>query len=342
MKRIGALLVTLCAALSLQAGESWLFIKPLNYYYDEAKLFVMTDLLKQELQVQGSMSVKMVERPEKNPPDIENDINARKEALSLTQTDVGFSGKISQMENTVFLFFFKWNSGGEIVYQERVSVPIGEDAEALVSRLAKCLITNEKFGKTATSSNITAKDSKQSRRKAGNAMLIARAGMLYPYGESFSVLSSTGSFYNSSTGMYETRYEYDEGNTFSGEFGIGYDINFMILEGMMGFDGNRQFYFNIGGEYLFLQGDFCPYAGGEVGVALVNKASIGYYDYNGSSIDENELEKDSDGFFAGLRVGVLLFRNHTVKFMPEIRAINVFNKDWDNGIRASIGMMIGF
>jgi len=40
---------------------------------------------------------------------------------------------------------------------------------------------------------------------------------------------------------------------------------------------------------------------------------------------------------------VLLFRNHTVKFMPEIRAIQVFNKGhWDNGIRATIGMMLSF
>jgi hypothetical protein len=61
-----------------------------------------------------------------------------------------------------------------------------------------------------------------------------------------------------------------------------------------------------------------------------------------AAVPENELEKDSDGFYGGLRVGVLLFRNHTVKFMPEIRAINVFNDDWDKGLRATIGMILSF
>jgi hypothetical protein len=323
-------IVILFAAARVQAGEKWLFVKPINYYYDEAKLFVMTDLLKQEIQVQGSLQVKMVEHPEKGP-DLENSQADRKEALTLTGTAVGFSGKISRIDNTVFIFLFKWNSNGDIVFQERISVPVGEDAEALVARLAKCLITHEKFGRTATSGTITVRDSKQPRRKSGSAMLLGRAGILYPYGTSFRVKDVDYSW-DSSTGTYDTTYV--DGNTFSAEFGMAYDVNYMILEGVMGFDGGRDLYLSIGGEYLLLQGDFCPYVGGEVGVALVNKASF--------TSDSDELEKDSDGFSAGLRVGVLLFRNHTVKFMPEIRAINVFNKDWDKGIRATIGMMMAF
>jgi hypothetical protein len=342
MKTRLAVMATVAMIVSAFGGDTWLFVKPLNYYYDEAKLFVITDLLKQEVSVQGAVDVKMVERPQ-NGPDLENDAAARKEALSLTKTNVGFSGKISQMENTVFIYFFKWNSSGEIVFNERISVPVGEDAEALVIRLAKCLVTNEKFNKTGTAGTITMKDGKQSRRKSGSIMLIGRTGILYPYKNSFRVLNETGSIYNSMTGTYEPTYTYSEGNTFSMEFGIGYDINYMILEGMMGFDGTRDLCFTIGGEYLLLQGDFCPYIGGEVGVAIVNKATTDLYDYSGGTgIDENELEKDSDGFYGGLRVGVLLFRNHTVKFMPEIRAINVFNDDWDKGLRATIGMILSF
>lgn len=339
MKTRLVMLATVAMIFSAFGGETWLFVKPLNYYYDEAKLFVMTDLLKQEVSVQGAIDVKMVERPQ-NGPDLENDAAARKEALSLTKTNVGFSGKISQMENTVFIYLYKWNASGDIVYNERISVPVGEDAEALITRLAKCLVTNEKFAKTATAGTITMKDTKQSRRQTGSIMVIGRTGILYPYKHSFRVLSSTGSVYDT-TGYRET-YGYDEGNTFSMEFGIGYDVNYMILEGMIGFDGTRDFCFTIGGEYLLLPGDIAPYIGGEVGVALVNKASIGMYDYSGTGINEKNLEKDSDGFYGGLRVGVLLFRNHTVKFMPEIRAINVFNKDWDKGIRATIGMMMAF
>jgi hypothetical protein len=330
MKTRLVILATVSMIFSAFSGDVWLFVKPLNYYYNEAKLFVMTDLLKQEVQVQGSVEVKMVERPE-NGPDLENDAAARKEALSLTKTNVGFSGKISQMENTVFIYTFKWNSSGEIVYQERISVPLGEDAEALITRLAKCIVNNEKFNKTATAGTITMKDGKQSLRKSGSVMFIGRTGILYPWNESFRVMEESGSGYS-----------YKEGNTFSMEFGIGYDVDYMILEAMMGFDGTRDLCFTIGGEYLFLQGDFVPYVGGEVGVAIVNKAESDMYNYNGTGIDEESLEKDSDGFYGGLRVGVLLFRNHTIKFMPEIRAINVFNKDWDKGLRATIGVMLAF
>lgn len=330
MKTRLIILATVSMIFSAFGGDVWLFVKPLNYYYDEAKLFVMTDLLKQEVQVQGAVEVKMVERPQ-NGPDLENDAAARKEALSLTKTNTGFSGKISQMENTVFIYLFKWNLSGEIVYQERISVPVGEDAEVLITRLAKCLVTHEKFNKTATAGTITMRDGKQSRRKSGSIMLIGRTGILYPLDESFRVMEERGS-----------EYSYNEGNAFSMEFGIGYDVNYMIIEGMLGFDGTRDFCFTIGGEYLLLQGDIAPYVGGEVGVALVNKASIGMYDYSGTGLDEDDLEKNSDGFYGGLRFGVLFFRNHTMKFMPEIRAINVFNEDWDKGIRATIGMILSF
>jgi hypothetical protein len=203
-------------------------------------------------------------------------------------------------------------------------------------------VTNEKFNKTATAGTITMKDSKKSRRQNGSIMVIGRAGILYPIRNSFRVVKEVASVYDTSKYQYNPVYGYDEGNAFSMEFGIGYDVNYMILEGMIGFDGTRDLNFTIGGEYLLMQGDFAPYVGGEVGVALVNKAETSIYDYSGTGINEAELEKNSDGFYGGLRVGVLLFRNHTVKFMPEIRAINVFNDDWDKGIRATIGMMLSF
>ena len=337
MKKYFILMLLLVAWTSISARDTWLFVRPINFYYDPAKLFVLTDLLKQELQVQKNISVKIVDRPE-NGPDLETDAEARKDALKQTQTDIGFSGKISQIESTVFIYIYKWNSSGAIVYQERTSVPVGDDPEAIVNRLARCLITHEKFVTTATSSTVTVKETRQPRRKNGSISLLGRAGMLYPYGESFRVKTINYNW-DAMTSTYDT--VYNEGNTFGMEFGVAYDVNYVIVEGTMGFDGSRDLYFNIGGEYVFEnilgQSDFCPYVGGEVGVTLVNKASSDFY---GSSQDE--LEKDSDGFSGGLRVGILLFRNHSIKFMPEIRGINVFNKDWDNGIRATIGMMINF
>jgi hypothetical protein len=51
-------------------------------------------------------SIKIVERPQ-NGPDLESDAKARKEALEMTGTDVGFSGKFSQIDNTVFMFIYK-------------------------------------------------------------------------------------------------------------------------------------------------------------------------------------------------------------------------------------------
>lgn len=324
MKKYFSIIALLLSVGSLQAKDSWLFVRPLNYYYDAAKLFVITDQLKQEVQVQGNVEVKLVERPE-NGPDLESDASARKEALSLTTTMTGFTGKISQMENTVFISVLKWNSSGDIVYQERFSLPIGEDIEAVISRLATCLVTNEKFNKTGNPDNITVKETKNPRRKQGAMVLLARAGMLYPIGTSFRV--KTNDYYS-----IDTVTSYTEGTTSSFEIGLGYDISYMIMEAVVGFDGSRDAYCNIGGEYLFGKGDFCPYAGGEVNVSLVNKAAF-------STSSSQADEKDSDGFGVGLRVGVLIFRNSTIKFMPEIRAINVFNKDWDKGIRLTIGIM---
>lgn len=342
MKKCMVFLMLLFVVVSLQAKETWLFIRPISLYYDAAKLFVICDLLKQELQVQGSADIKMVERPE-NGPDLESDAKARKEALGLTGTDVGFTGKVSQIDNAVFFYVYKWNKSGDLVYQARVSVPVGEDPEALVKRLATCLITHEKFSESATNETVMVKDSKQPRRKEGALIFLARAGILYPYGNSYQVThirqNSTG-VYNPNTGYYDyattTLYDTTSGNAPSVEFGVGYDVNFMIIEGTIGFDGTRDFKLSIGGEYLFGKGDFCPYAGGEIGLSLVNKATSDY----GVSVDQ--YEKNSDGMHGGLRVGYLLFRNHKIKFMPEIRAINVFNKDWDKGISASVGMMASF
>lgn len=333
MRKTLFMIILAALSVSLQAKETWLFVRPLNYYYDQSKLFVISDLLKQELQVQGGMTVKMVERPE-NGPDLESDAKGRKEALQLTQTDLGFSGKVSQIENTVFMYVYKWNSSGDMVYQERISVPLGEDPEALVKRLAKCLITHEKFTGTATSTTVTVKETQRPRRKEGSLSIVGRTGILYPWNTSFRVKKASYNYNYNGTGTYDT--SYIDGNTFSMELGLAYDVNFMILEGTAGFDGTRDVTFTIAGDYLFGQGDFCPYVGGEVGVALVNKASFGY------DMSETEAEKNSDGFYGGLRVGILLFRNNSVKFMPEIRGINVFNKDWDKGIRATIGMMVTF
>jgi hypothetical protein len=294
----------------------------------------MTDLLKQEVQVQGNVDVKMVERPQ-NGPDLESDPAARKQACSLTTTKMGFSGKISQLENTVFIFIYKWNASGDIVYQEKISVPVGEDAEALVARLAKCLVNNEKFEKTATANTVMIKDSKQQRRMNGAISGVCRVGMLYPYKNHFQVAKITSDYSSSSYTL-----DYINGNAFAMDGGIAYDINSWVFEATMGFNGSRDFHFSIGGEYLFLDGLFSPYIGANIGVALVNKASSDYY--NGSTV-EDSLEKNSDGIFSSARVGLLLFRNHNVRFIaPEVELVGVANdyKDW--GIRATVGMMISF
>lgn len=338
MKKSLVLLAMLISVVSLQAKETWLFVRPVSIYYDAAKLFVICDLLKQELQVQGSADIKMVERPE-NGPDLENDSKARKEALDLTGSDVGFSGKVSQIDNTVFFYIYKWNRSGDLLYKERVSVPTGEDFEALVKRIATCLITHEKFSESATNETVMVKDSKQPRRKEGALILLARAGMLYPWGNSYQVLHVRQNYsYDPVTyqSYVDTLSDTTSGNTPAFEIGVGYDVNFMIIEGTLGFDVGRDFKMAIGGEYLFGKGDFCPYAGGEIGISIVDKASGDYM------INVDKYEKNSDGMHAGLRIGMLLFRNHKIKFMPEIRAINVFNKDWDKGISASIGMMASF
>ena len=333
MKKAAILLVLLIGAVSIQAKETWLFVRPISYYYDAAKLFVICDLLKQELQTQSSITIKMVERPQ-NGPDLESDDKARKEALESTGTDVGFSGKVSQIDNSVFLYIYKWNKSGDLIYQERISIPVGEDPEALVKRLAVCLITHEKFSKSATSETVMVKETKQPLRKEGSVVLLALAGILYPWGNSYRI-AHVNSVYDPTTYSYTGTYVayYTDGNTPAFEIGLGYDVNFMILEGTLGCDGLRDFNMEIGGEYLFGKGDFCPYLGGEVGVSLLNKAT------SDNGADVSQYSKNADGFHGGLRAGILLFRNHNIKFMPEIRVLNVFNKDYDKGIRASVGMM---
>jgi hypothetical protein len=334
MKKNLVLMALLFVTVPLQATETWLSVRPVSVYYDAAKLFVINDLLKQELLVQGKISIKMVERP-LDGADLESDQKARKEALEQTKTDVGYSGKFSQIDNTVFIYFFKWNKAGDFIYQVRISVPIGEDPEALVKRLATCLITHEKFNASQTSETVMLSDSKQSRRKEAAIVLILRTGILYPSGNSYTV-NTYHQGYNSGTYDTVAGSPSASGNAPSFEFGLGYDVNFMIVEGTVGFDGTRDFKVAIGGEYIFGKRDFCPYLGGEIGLSLVNKAS------NSTGIDESQYEKNSNGMHVGLRAGVLLFRNHNLKFMPEIRAINVFNKDFDKGLNSSIGMMISF
>ncbi|MGA2506935.1 MAG: hypothetical protein ABSF80_05605 [Chitinispirillaceae bacterium] len=340
MKKYASIVLLAGLVCTLHARDTWLFVRPINYYYDQAKMFVLVDLMRQEIQVQGNVNVKLVERPE-NGPDLESDAKARKEALDLTQTAVGLTGKVSQIDNTVFFYLIKWDAGGNVLYQERVAVPVAEDPEALVKRLAACVVTQEKFGKTGTSETIMVKETQQTRRKEASFNLYARTGMLYPYGNGFRVMTINSSY------SYDTNYNpiynksYTSGSCFSGEFGVAYDVNFMILEAGIGLDGTRDVYFNLAGDYLFGKGDFCPYIGGEIGVAIVNAASSNMdYSYD-PAVQKmvDDAERNSNGIAVGLKAGVILFRNNKLKFVPELSGISVFNKNWDRGLRFTIGVM---
>ena len=328
MTKLCGFFIAACMLTNVFGGDTWLFVAPQMVTRDSARFSILSDLICQELEIQGKISVKKIERPG-DTVDFTSNPQALKDILAQNGARFGFSGKYYQIDNTFFLFIEKWDADGAILFRDRVSIKSDEDYDLLTKRVATCLLKNEQFAKTATTTTITKKDSQASRRKGGTMLLVGRMGFLYPYKNSFRTLDYDYSY----SGSGSASPSYTKGTAFAMEGGFAFDIDFAILEATMGFDATRDLNFAIAGEYPFGQSDFCPYVGADLGVCLVNKAASGIS-------NEDALEEDSDGMSLGLRAGVFLFRNHFFKLMPELRVFTVFNKDHDRGLRFTIGCML--
>jgi hypothetical protein len=315
-------------ALSAQAEDTWLFVQFRSVNYDSLRLMIVSDQLVQEVSVQAGITVKTAAKPDSTGRFL-GDPAALKDLLQKNAASKGFSGTISRIDNTVFISTQKWDADGKIIFRDRISMQIGDDVDVQIKRLAVGLIKEKLFTETATTTTITGKEGQASKRKGGNFLVLGRAGILYPLGKSYRTALSA---YSPETSLYQT-IGYDQGTAFSLEGGLALDADFAILEATMSFDETRDYTFTIAGDYPVGQSDFCPYIGAEAGASIVNKA-----DERHSLRDT--LERNSNGISLGVRVGFMLFRNHSFKLMPELRFITVLNKDFDMGVRFTIGAMM--
>ena len=310
---------------AVHARDIWVMGKIKSMNYDSTQLMILEDAIRQEISIRADADVFLLGKT------VEKSVAARKEAAESIDAVYGVSGTINRLSDVYLVSMDKWNRNGAVRYQQRISIPANEDVDALVKRIAECLCTEKEFTVTASTGTIMLKESIPSKRKSGSLMLVARSGMLYPFGTSFRVAHNPNTFFVSPYTVDDLRY--DEGSAFGLEAGFGYDLDWMMFEATMGFDGQRDLNFAVSCDYPFSESDIAPYAGGEIGVMLVNRAD-----------DDDDLSRDmetnSDGIMLGGRAGIMLMRNHKFKLLSELRFITVFNKGLDSGIRFSVGTMI--
>ncbi len=296
----------------------WVMEKTQSINYDSVQLHIIEQAFKDELETQGKVRILPLNTA------VDTIAQARMDSLNANQAVFGISGSINKINETIFLNIEKYNQKGESVFKDHFTVQENEEIDVLIKRVAKSLIDEIPFKTTAETETITKRESQLKLRMGGNILLIGRVGFLYPLGESFRPQRIT----SPSWGVEDTTYE--EGSVLSMEAGFLFDVNWAIFEATMNFDANRALYFTVGGEYPLSKKNISPYVGGEVSIALVNKEF--------ESAGDDRAEKGSDGIALGGRAGLLFLRNHQFHFFLETRGLIVLNKDFDSGLRVTVGL----
>lgn len=256
---------------------------------DNASLSTLRFLALHQLQIQG---MRMVDSPELSgvhPIDI---------TLAPTLASLGadrlFVLTPSRLGQKVILVLEERSPDGQqVLATASLSAMALEEADMVMPRLVMSVLRREPVSETAQVSTVTAQEAIPYFKRPGESHFLIGLPVGLFNG------STTGSFGLSLAYAYETE-------------------NYRLNATALGSWGNATaMSLGIGGDYLFLPGDWTPYVGGGVGYMYLS--------------DTNQNSNGGLGLTAD--VGVELFRLHNVRLLAGLElllpAFKVSNTSWD-------------
>lgn len=144
-----------------------------------------------------------------------------------------------------------------IVFQDRIAAASAEDLDITSKRLAKAIATGKKVEKVAEVGIITEEETKEPRRRKSFYTVGGKFGWGMPLGDSYGGVNSLISY--DLIGWYETP-KFMVELLLGGFSSTGFNIADTTLSTVEWITPEISIF------YLFSQGDFCPYAGGGMGM----------------------------------------------------------------------------
>ena len=292
-----ALACTLAAPQTAAAGdETWCVLPFTHRGVDEATVHTFSELLRNELQGQGDVTV------------ITSDADCRDSdcavgAARLADAQVALFGSLGTLgKKTIVTVTAVDVESGETRDAHRMAVDQVEDLEAVASRLATSLVHGTPVEETVELGKVTRQESKLARRRKGRMGPGLRIGTILPLNDGYAQ-AGTGIALDGSL-FYETLDFAIEGRT-----GIRFDAKRR--------DGNHyvEVPLDIGGYWLLGRGDFSVLVGGGAGVRYLHEERL--IDVVTPGVISTRGEKAVDdaawafGYFA--RAGVMLLRTYTAR-----------------------------
>jgi len=217
-----------------------------------------------------------------------------------------------------------------IIFSDRVTATSAEDLDIASKRLAKSIATGEKVEKTAEIGKITEEETKEPRRRKSFYTVGGKFGMGMPFADSYGgakMLMGGSALY-----WYETSKFIVEASC----GGNGTPITLNIAETDTTVHAFEFTYAQLSLFYLFSKEDFCPYAGGGIGMRnlMIEKDFPGW---SGGSIES------SIGMALNLNAGLIGFRTYDFRILLDVQySLNMANVGPEfGGPHHSIGISFG-
>ncbi len=223
-------------------------------------------------------------------------------------------GSLIGMGEKVVVTFYVVRSDDRVAYTARATAKTQSDLDAVVRRLVDAFVSERTVEEAATIDNITEVETEEPRRRAEYYTAGAKVGAFVPFGGSEAKNASLMG--GEAFGLYETP-----------DFVVNASV------GYYDFDERELFMpIDISVYKLFSHGDFCPYAGGGLGVHIV--LSGDYYNED----DEWVSGSARSAFGISIGGGILLFRTYSFHVDLGARYWVMFSSPVYHGISLAVGL----
>lgn len=223
-----------------------------------------------------------------------------------------------------------------IVFQDRVTASSAEDLDTASKRLAKAIVTGKKVEDVAEIGAIVEEETKEPRRRKSFFTVGGKFGMGFPFADSYGGVKTlmSGDFIY----WYETP-------QFIAEFGFGGVVT--PITTTMGFSdtlgemditmrAGEFTYAQMSLFYLFSKEDFCPYAGGGIGMrnCFITRDYPGFWD---------DYSESAFGLAINLNAGLIIFRTYDFRMLIEGQySLNMANFEEFGGPHHAFKVNFGF
>lgn len=217
-----------------------------------------------------------------------------------------------------------------IVFQDRIAAASAEDLDITSKRLAKAIATGKKIEKVAEVGIITEEEVKEPRRRKSFYTVGGKFGIGMPLGDTYGGVKTL---------MGGSVVYWHETPKFIVEVGIGENFSTTTSVGETGTTVHaiELTIAQLSIFYLFTKGDFCPYAGGGIGMRNLWI----YKDHPGFTVDYSET---GFGMALNLNAGLIGFRTYDFRILVDVQySLNMADVgEKFGGPHHAIGVSFGF